>query len=45
MKIIVKEEKLKCERCGHIWKQRIKDVRICPSCKSLRWDKPKKEKR
>ncbi len=35
---------LKCEQCGHIWLPRS-DERpgLCPKCKSLRWDKPKRE--
>ena len=46
MKIIVKVEKFKCERCGHVWQPRNPDdVRICPQCKSARYDTPKKEKR
>lgn len=31
--------KLKCKRCGHEWTPRTEDVRICPNCHSLRWDK------
>jgi len=46
MKVIVKVEKLKCERCNYIWKPRdINNVRICPRCKSARFDQPKKEKK
>jgi len=33
--IIVKEKK--CLRCGHKWLPRIKDVRQCPLCKSVRF--------
>lgn len=29
---------LTCKRCGHEWIPRSPDVRICPSCKSARWD-------
>ena len=36
---------LKCLRpsCGHIWAPNlpIKEVRQCPRCKSVRWDKVK----
>ena len=28
---------LDCKRCGHIWTPRVALVRICPRCKSLRW--------
>ena len=37
----LKIPKLTCKRCGHIWIPRTDDVRICPRCKSLRWDRPK----
>ena len=30
---------LKCKRCGHEWIPRVEDVRMCPKCKSVRWDK------
>jgi predicted Zn-ribbon and HTH transcriptional regulator len=33
---------LKCKRCGHAWIPRIADVRLCPKCKTARWDEPKK---
>lgn len=29
---------LACRRCGHEWIPRSQDVRICPKCKSARWD-------
>jgi hypothetical protein len=34
-----------CEQCGHNWRPRKKDVRICPNprCHSLRWDQPEEE--
>lgn len=37
-------EALKCEQCGHVWLPRRSNERpgLCPKCKSLRWDKPKK---
>lgn len=31
--------KLKCNQCGHEWIPRVEDVRACPKCRSLRWDK------
>lgn len=35
---------LQCQQCGHIWVPRSKDrPGLCPKCKSLRWDKPKRE--
>ena len=38
-----KRELKRCERCGHIWLPRKTnyDVRICPRCKSARWDQAK----
>lgn len=36
---------LKCERCGHKWHPVKSDVRICPKCKSARWDQKKELKR
>lgn len=35
-------KKLKCNRCGHEWVPRVEDVRVCPKCRSLRWDKDDK---
>jgi len=32
---------LTCLRCGHEWVPRMVDVRLCPKCKSARWDQPK----
>ena len=45
MKITVKVIKNKCERCGHEWIPRKKDVRICPKCKSPYFDIPRKKKK
>jgi len=46
MKFKVKVTKIKCERCGFIWQPRNPDnVRICPKCKSARFDTPKKIRR
>ncbi len=33
--------KLECGRCGHRWLPRTADVRICPRCKTARWDTPR----
>ncbi len=40
----IKLKKLQCNNCGHIWTPRKEEVRICPKCHSLRWDKNNKEK-
>ena len=35
----------KCLRCGHTWIPRQSRIKICPSCKSSYWDKPKQAER
>jgi Zn finger protein HypA/HybF involved in hydrogenase expression len=37
----IKIQKLKCLQCGHEWTPRHDDVRKCPNCQSVYWDKPK----
>lgn len=38
----IKLEGYACDRCGHQWAPRSKDVpRVCPLCKSPYWNKPK----
>lgn len=38
-------DELCCKRCGYTWIPRIRDVRICPKCKSARWnEEPRKGK-
>lgn len=37
-------EKLKCERCGHIWKSKIAIPVVCPKCKSGYYNRPRKIK-
>ena len=33
------KEKIKCEKCGYIWKPRkIGKPVACPACKSYRWE-------
>jgi Zn finger protein HypA/HybF involved in hydrogenase expression len=44
MKIKIDCLKISCERCGHNWIPRKKEIRICPKCKSAWFDKPKKDK-
>jgi len=38
-----KIKKMECKKCGHTWIPRIADVRICPKCKSYRFEEVKKE--
>lgn len=36
----------KCKRCGHEWETRIgmdRVPKVCPACKSYRWDKEYKK--
>jgi len=34
----------RCLRCGHEWlpRDKTRDPRVCPKCKSPYWDKPRK---
>lgn len=42
MKFYEEVVKIQCERCKRIWQPRNPDdVRICPYCKSARFDQPK----
>ena len=34
---------MKCNQCGHMWLPRVEDVRQCPKCRSLHWDRPKRK--
>jgi len=36
-------EGYRCERCGHEWAPREKEVtpKVCPKCKSPYWDRPR----
>lgn len=36
----IKPARLQCARCGWGWLPRREDVRLCPRCKSVRWDSP-----
>ena len=40
----VKLDGFRCERCDHEWVPREKgqEPRVCPSCKSPYWNKPRK---
>ena len=33
-----------CLKCGYKWIPRVKDPRMCPDCRTLRWDEPLKIK-
>jgi len=44
MNKVIKIGKYHCNKCNHEWIPRQADYpRICPKCKSVRWDKPVKE--
>jgi len=32
-----------CKRCGADWKERVKNPRYCPLCKSPYWDKERRD--
>lgn len=34
---------LKCKRCRHEWTPRVKDVKVCPRCKSPYWNEELKK--
>jgi len=40
----IKVPRLKCQQCGHDWTPRNSDVRQCPGCHSVWWDRPKEVK-
>lgn len=44
MKVLI--EGFRCERCAHEWLPREKGVapKVCPTCKSPYWNKPRKDK-
>ena len=35
--------KLVCKRCGHKWVPKKEEIRQCPKCKSVWWDKEKND--
>jgi len=38
--------KVKCKRCGHVWViRRPEKPRLCPKCKSVYWDIPRKKEK
>jgi predicted Zn-ribbon and HTH transcriptional regulator len=40
-KTVIQITTLHCRRCGHSWVPTKIDIRICPRCKSARWDEPR----
>lgn len=34
-------KELTCTRCGHRWLPRKEDVRTCPGCRTIYWDRPR----
>ncbi len=40
----MKLPEMKCNRCGYTWVARIVKPRMCPSCKSFYWNRPRKNK-
>ena len=42
---VIKIAKYQCLRCGHSWIPRSPEYpRLCPKCKSVRWDRERKVK-
>ena len=39
-----KAKECKCQKCGYVWKPRVKEPRECPDCKSRRFSVPNTEK-
>jgi len=37
-------QKLKCKRCGYEWIPRTEDVRRCPKCGTVYWDREREKK-
>jgi len=37
----VKLPTVTCKRCGHTWTPRTQDPRVCPDCKTTRFDSPR----
>jgi len=40
----IKIPKITCKRCGYTWAPRQTNVRRCPNCSSIDFDKPKEVK-
>ena len=39
----VKIKKILCKRCGYKWVPRKTDIRFCPKCHSVYWDRERKK--
>lgn len=37
----IKIPTLTCKQCGHGWRPTVERPKVCPRCKSYRWDEPK----
>jgi predicted Zn-ribbon and HTH transcriptional regulator len=33
-----------CEGCGHSWVPRVENPRMCPKCRKVNYDRPRKVK-
>jgi predicted Zn-ribbon and HTH transcriptional regulator len=44
-KIELEKRIVKCRKCGHEWIPHLKSPKICPKCKSPRWQEPKNIKK
>jgi len=36
---------LECKKCGHKWVPRRLQIKMCPRCKSIKWQKGKNVKK
>lgn len=45
MKTNVQKARMECLRCGHKWFPRQEEVRQCPKCRTMWFDKPKEDKK
>jgi len=43
MKIKIKVDGFQCDKCGHKWVPKSKDIKTkqCPKCKTLKWNDKK----
>ena len=40
----IKIQTLTCVKCKHTWTPRQPVIKMCPSCKTTHWQKPKEHK-
>jgi len=40
---VINVPELKCKRCGHSWNPRSDNPKMCPCCKSYKWNVAKEK--